>query len=569
VLQALAAKYAKSKPSGDGAAVAAMPDLLDEGQIPDIQTLALPDRALRFLSEGPDPDEDRSGVLFATAVALCAVIPDDAVVFSLLAHNDHAMAVAVRHRKQNPDKVLDYLWREQCVKARAKATDRVASPDEFDVVPGGQTAPLPNFKRDNRGEIYATIDNVQRAVACAMFCGKDIRYDTFRDEILVAAPSQRGWRAFRDVDYTRLRVTLERAGFKPIGPQMIRDAVHAVAEDHPFDSAIQWLEGLTWDGVPRVRKFLHSYFGAPDTAYTTAVSLYLWTAMAGRALEPGIAADMVPVLVGGQGIGKSKGVVAMVPGPDFFTEISLHEREADLARKMRGRLLAEIAELQGLRTKELEAIKAFVTRQIEDWTPKYKEFNATYPRRLVFVGTSNQEQFLADETGNRRWLPVHVAKVDVASITRDCDQLWAEAHKLFDLLGVDWQDAQTLGKTEHAQYEIHDSWQDVIAQWLNTPDMMSETTPRSRPHFSIRDVLLGALNFEAKHITRREEMRAAKVLKALGYVRKRVRIEGKLAWIYMRENVPSDVPVAWEQEPDRSEQMQEIKGSEVETDVDT
>ncbi len=83
---------------------------------------------------------------------------------------------------------------------------------------------------------------------------------------------------------------------------------------------------------------------------------------------------------------------------------------------MRGRLVAEIGELRGLNTKELESIKAFVTRTHENWIPKYREFATQFPRRLVFVGTTNEDEFLADKTGNRRWLPVEVSKVDVKAI---------------------------------------------------------------------------------------------------------------------------------------------------------
>lgn len=127
---------------------------------------------------------------------------------------------------------------------------------------------------------------------------------------------------------------------------------------------------------------------------------------------------------------------ALSPDPAFFTEISFAEKDDDLARKMRGRLVAEIGELRGLNTKELESIKAFVTRTHENWIPKYREFATQFPRRLVFVGTTNEDEFLADKTGNRRWLPVEVSKVDVKAIKRDLLLLWAEAREVFQRLGV-------------------------------------------------------------------------------------------------------------------------------------
>lgn len=319
--------------------------------------------------------------------------------------------------------------------------------------------PLPAFERDKWGRIEATISNAAKAVVRPDFVDIDIRFDQFRDEIMFAPAGSGQWRAFTDADYARLRITMEKRGFKPVGRELIRDVVLLAADEQPFDSAITWLNGLEWDGVPRIECFYHTHFGTADTPYTRAVSMYMWTALAGRVLEPGIKADMVPILVGPQGCGKSSGVEALSPDPAFFTEISFAEKDDDLARKMRGRLVAEIGELRGLNTKELESIKAFVTRTHENWIPKYREFATQFPRRLVFVGTTNEDEFLADKTGNRRWLPVEVSKVDVKAIKRDLLLLWAEAREVFQRLGgIQFREAEQLAASVHEQYTIKDAW---------------------------------------------------------------------------------------------------------------
>lgn len=185
------------------------------------------------------------------------------------------------------------------------------------------------------------------------FCGLQIRFDQFRDEIMFTPEGTNGWQSFGDPDYLRLRIAMEQRVFKPIGRELIRDVVMLVADENPFDSAITWLNGLSLDGVPRVGSFYHTHFGTEDNPYTRAVSLYMWTALAGRVLSPGCKADMVQILVGAQGVKKSSGVAALSPDPAFFTEISFAEKDDDLARKMRGRLAAEIGELRGLNTREL------------------------------------------------------------------------------------------------------------------------------------------------------------------------------------------------------------------------
>ncbi|EKZ6390819.1 bifunctional DNA primase/polymerase [Klebsiella aerogenes] len=408
--------------------------------------------------------------------------------------------------------------------------------DDFEDLTSTEVAeplPLPAFERDKWGRIEATISNAAKAVVRPDFVDIDIRFDQFRDEIMFAPAGSGQWQAFTDPDYARLRITMEKRGFKAVGRELIRDVVLLAADEQPFDSATTWLNGLEWDGVPRIEHFYHTHFGTADTPYTRAVSMYMWTALAGRVLEPGIKADMVPILVGRQGCGKSSGVEALSPDPAFFTEISFAEKDDDLARKMRGRLVAEIGELRGLNTKELESIKAFVTRTHENWIPKYREFATQFPRRLVFIGTTNEDEFLADKTGNRRWLPVEVSSVDVQAIKRDLLLLWAEARETFKRLGgIQFRDAERLGASVHEQYTIKDAWLETVEKWLETPDLMTNDIPRNCEFLRASDVLRDAIGLDPRHIGKREEMRISNVLQNCGYKRVQRRVDGKMTRIF-------------------------------------
>lgn len=414
--------------------------------------------------------------------------------------------------------------------------------DDFDDLTSTDIAeplPLPAFERDKWGRIEATISNAAKAVVRPDFVDIDIRFDQFRDEIMFAQAGSGRWQAFTDPDYARLRITMEKRGFKAVGRELIRDVVLLAADEQPFDSAVTWLNGLEWDGVPRIESFYHTHFGTADTAYTRAVSMYMWTALAGRVLEPGVKADMVPILVGPQGCGKSSGVEALSPDPAFFTEISFAEKDDDLARKMRGRLVAEIGELRGLNTKELESIKAFVTRTHENWIPKYREFATQFPRRLVFVGTTNEDEFLADKTGNRRWLPVEVSKVDVKAIKNDLLLLWAEAREAFKRLGgIQFRDAERLGAGVHEQYTIKDAWLETVEKWLDTPDLITEVVPRTCEFLRASDVLRDAIGLDPRNIGKREEMRISNVLQNCGYKRVQRRVDGKKMRIFEPASQP-------------------------------
>jgi predicted P-loop ATPase len=390
----------------------------------------------------------------------------------------------------------------------------------------------PSFLRNDSGAILLTMDNIVKAIERPDVCGLEVGYDTFRDEIMYSVDERVNWTPFKDADYTGLRIGLELVGFKSPPKELTRDAVLFVAMANQFDSAQLWLNRLKWDGVKRVETFLEVYIGVEDTPYHRAVSRYLWTALAGRVLNPGCKADMVPVLVGRQGTRKSSAVAAMAPDPKFFTEISFSERDDDLSRKMRGRLIAEIAELKGIRTKESEHVKAWITKRQEDWIPKYREFNTIYPRRLLFFGTTNKEEFLADETGNRRWLPVRVEQsIDVDRIVRDCLQLWAEGRELVPVSGIDYQEAESLAIHVHAEHMIGDPWEPIIADWLQI-DALGDV-PSKRAYLQTHEVLRWALGIEERNCGRLEEMRVAKILRNLGYERKRLRLNGKQSWVFV------------------------------------
>lgn len=413
---------------------------------------------------------------------------------------------------------------------------------EFDVVAGPDMGipmsddVLPSFARDKSGAIPANINNLVAGVASRKCAGAVIGYDHFRDEIMQGPGGDDGWQRFTDVDYTRLQMRLETWGFKPIAREMLRNAVEEVARRNSFDSAILWLERKVpaWDGVPRVQTFLRDYWGAEDGPYTRAVSRYLWTALAGRVLVPGVKADMVPIFVGPQGCGKSTGVMALAPTDDVCAEISLHEKEDDLSRRIKGRLVVELGELRGLHTRELEAIKAWITRRTESWVPKYKEFATHYARRCVFFGTTNQDQFLADSTGNRRWLPVRVSQVKGFSEIRE--QLWAEAREAFRAAGVSFADAERLAGDAHEEHTMPDPTVEPIGRWLDTEEGLGGGKPGERPYLTTSEVAEGALGLKpGRNSARRDEIAIGEVLRAhFGYVRRRVMVQGARKWVFAR-----------------------------------
>lgn len=321
---------------------------------------------------------------------------------------------------------------------------------------------------DSTGKgIVGTATNIYLALTRSDVCGYTVAKDDFINKIVVCEHESDHWRELRDTDYNTIRRNLEKASFIKIQKRDIADGVEEYAEKNSFDSAQNWLNTIpAWDGVPRVSRFFHHYFRTPDTEYASEVSKYTWTALAGRILKPGIQADMVPVLVGSQGVGKSRGVEAMAPDPSFCGQLSFEDSKAEQSRKIQGKIIVEICEMQGFGKRDLENIKAIITQGADTWTPKWKEHSISRHRRNVWVGTTNEPELLTDPTGNRRWLPLTCeGVVNTQAIKADKLQLWAEAKVLYEKHGIIWQGAEKLAAKEHENYKCSNDIKEILLDW--------------------------------------------------------------------------------------------------------
>ncbi len=380
--------------------------------------------------------------------------------------------------------------------------------------------------RNKMGRIEARISNITKVLGIAEIAGYELALDTFLDALVIMETETQTWRPLTDNDYTSLRVWLETIGnCEPISRDMMRDAVHLVAEEQKMDSAATWLGTLKWDGIERIDYFCPSYFGTENNTYTQRVGAYLWTALAGRVLSPGCQADMVPVLIGKQGVGKSRGVQAMSPGPDHFAEMRIDDSDDNIARKMRGCLVAELAEMRGMRGAEIERIKAFITRTHEHWVPKYKEFAITYPRRFIMIGTTNDDEFLPPDIEHRRWLPLLTQGVDVEAIRACRDQLWAEGAARFTAEGIAWQELDMLAASAREGAMNEDVWTSTIDTWARSQG--------DKPFLRLEDVLEHGMGFDPRTVQRPHELRVARILRSLGYVKTSRRVGGKVLKVWV------------------------------------
>ncbi len=382
------------------------------------------------------------------------------------------------------------------------------------------TSPAEGYRYlSSKGEIAVRTENV--VIALRNRVGKIPRlgFDEALSEVVVTMDDGSS-RPLADNDYTVWQMQIEREGFKGHIPrQMMLDAVEAVARENTFDSLRQWASELQWDGHQRVETFAHKYLGVPDTPFARAVSQYVWSALAGRAMEPGCKADYVLVLVGPEGTGKTRSVEAFAPTPQHFTSIDLLAKPDDLARKTRGVVVAEWSEMRGAKTRDEEAIKDFITRREEHHVPKYREHAVRYKRRYIIIGTTNDLGVLPSYGDARRWFPLEItAKIDVDAIAADREQLWSEGIHLYKTGGVHWQKADALAPDVRDDYREEDPLRNPVIDWLEAIPYGSfggtHGVPNGDSEFALADL---ASELQQKGFNKPQTNKLAHLLRSLGY----------------------------------------------------
>lgn len=269
---------------------------------------------------------------------------------------------------------------------------------------------------------------------------------------------------------------------------LIHDSALAVASQNMYNPVINYLESLTWDGIPRLHNWLSTYVRVTETEYTNAVGELLLRAAIKRAYESGCKYDYMVVLEGEQGIGKS--TICEVLGQDWYADLILNVHSPDTVDCMRNKWIIEVSEMECTKRAETQALKSFLTRRTDTVRLAYARASKDFPRHNVFIGTFNPEPasgYLKDMTGNRRYLPITVEGtefLDFKKFNKDVGQVWAEAlveYKknpnkplyLVDKVVYEQAAEETLKRRDV------DSWVESIAEWLDNPDgtgLLEKTT---------------------------------------------------------------------------------------------
>lgn len=358
-------------------------------------------------------------------------------------------------------------------------------------------------------------------------------YDTFSGVVAVRRTPPFGAEAgeaalgeLSESHVARTRYAIARSWGWDFSAATVLEVITTVAEAHPFHPVRDYLDGLRWDGVCRLDSWLSTYLGVEPSAYVADVGRTFLVGAVARVMDPGCKLDTMLILEGTQGAGKSTAIRALF-GQKWTLDTPLDLSSKDRFSALRGRWCVEHAELDSLGKHDKERVKAFVSSAVDRYRPSYARLEVSQPRQCVFAGSTNQETYLDDETGGRRFNGVKVGPIDTVALSRDRDLLWAEALEAYRSGATWWPDPALVPvyQAEQAARRKVDEWERLVIEYV---------TGRSR--VLVGDILSTALDIEAAKWTTQDQARVRRALTAMGWTQRRERVDGeRQRWWYAPE----------------------------------
>ena len=326
-----------------------------------------------------------------------------------------------------------------------------------------------------------------------------IQFDEFRK-----AAVDRGIEWKFPEDTIELKAWLEKTWISgEVKTATVNEAIAAVAARHKVHPIRDWLESLEWDRIERLPTFFSDFCGAKQTPYTDAVGRSLFVSAVARIMRPGCQVDTMVTLEGEQGVGKSK-LVRAIFGEDWRCEITEAPGALDFYQCMAGKWVGEFSELSAMGRVDQNRVKQALTSTCDTYRSSYGHKAQTHPRQFIFIGNTNKEEYLFDETGARRYLPIECREIDSEAAGAIRDQLFAEAMFRFGA-GEKWHDIPGAAEEQEKRYQF-DSWQDHVGKYLENKSRVTMT-----------EIMEEALFLKIEKQDRSAQTRVGSIIRRLGW----------------------------------------------------
>lgn len=321
-------------------------------------------------------------------------------------------------------------YRDRTVKQAIASTSQVYSPTPEETI----TYSL-NLMVDKKGNPLVNIVNLEKIIENDPLLSVSIRRNAFSDEnetnLGTKYSDEREWRPIGGGDEMLILKHLQKnySFLEKVSKQFVNDAIFLYCyEKNQVNEIVNWIESLEWDGEHRLNHWLTHAFGVEDNEYHSAVGANWFKGLVKRVIHPGSKMDYMIVLEGQQGLGKSSSLTVL--GKGYHAETVLDLGNKDFFMLLKRNIIVEFSEGYTMSRADSRIMKSVITMQEDNIRAPYEKYVQRYKRRCVFAMTTNEDQYLRDETGNRRYLPVKLTRqADIEWLENNVDQLYAEAYK--------------------------------------------------------------------------------------------------------------------------------------------
>lgn len=371
---------------------------------------------------------------------------------------------------------------------------------------------------------------------------------------------------WNDVIESRLKLYLEQQYDLMTSIESINHICNIIASDHSYHPIKEYLNSVQWDGIHRIKSVFSDFLGATDNIYTQSVAVVTFVGAVARIFQSGVKFDTCTVFVGKQGTGKSKFISKIAVNSEWFTDGVTSFDGKDFYESIQGKWIIELGEGTAFQKSIKERSKQAIASQQDFYRKPYGRNPEIRKRQCVFLGTTNNYDFLKDETGDRRYYPIDV---NIPKATKNIDkdltseyiaQLWAEAVHLYKSgQSIYIQDSGVLALAEQEQRKHFDEspLQSDIYNFLEIPitthwyDASLEARRNhirayqngeqhagayKRNRISVKEIVCELFGYELNQpIERKMSLEIARTLMALGWrkngKKERLNLYGT-QWIY-------------------------------------
>ena len=334
-----------------------------------------------------------------------------------------------------------------------------------------------------------------------------IWYDEFHDKVFTDWGG--GRREWSDADTLLLTRYVQSELRLPFGDELVLKAVKLTAHDVTKNEPLEWLDSLVWDQTPRIAEVFTKAFGAEEGLYSFTCCENFFISMVARMARPGCKVDTMVILEGAQGTKKSSALEALAG--TWFAEASESVNSKDFFLTLRGKIILEIGEMDAFNRAETTKIKQIISCRTDRYRKPYGREAQDFPRRCIFVGTTNDDHYLRDTTGARRFWPVKCQEIDLDQIRRDREQYFAEAYSKLKAGATWWEMPIELTEIEQEGRRQSDSWEEVVGEWIDDRGFKT-TDPLTN-----KEILTDCLKIEVGKQELKHSMRLGKCMRSLGY----------------------------------------------------